>query len=669
MAIIDRIEATIKTQDGRSYSIDPGKTSKISYKANASNNDNIVFGYTAAASFDFSLRNIEEQWDSVMLKKGEIRPVIKRDDAEDIPLGIFDIEDVKKTDGAINITSIDRMVAFDVKFAGGTFPMTLGYFVNLLCEQVGIELATPNFPNADYTIKDGEAVKRVSCRNLLSLACELAGSYAIINTSGKLELRWFDFDTVKDHFDYSNLYGFEHEENPITLTGVRLVLGEDTLVSGTDGYPIELTANNILFNEADAAIVQGVLDTLYNQRVKRMTYLPCTLKSSKPNPALQVGDVVKVKDSKNRENIALLTTIAYTGYLGIEATSAGKAKAENARYTQGVNSGGGYGDPGDKIGFVLGYNTAAYTFSDSAQTVAACALGLDVETRVDVQLVGTYQFTPAVPSTLSIVGDVTGTTQENITGTINTADPTKITGTATGTMTGELTGTGTLTDASPPLVTIEYRVNGVTQMTFYQYPHPGMNTFSAAFIPSAQKPGTASIDMRFTISGGTIAFEKREANISLLVKNGDVVDTPPWPEINISQVFSPIIIEDNGELITIADLAENVITGVQMPVGGLIQEVFEGITIEDSEPIQVGVFNDTLLIDRVIGGEIFKFDPSQADLYNYNTRYVVVSDTDFREQKEYRFMGEEGPVDKGMLLTIQVDTKQFKSVNSITIEV
>lgn len=665
---MNRIEAIIKTQDGRTYTITPTHTTRLNYKANASNGDNIVFGYTAAASFDFSLSNVTGQWDSVILKKAEVKPYIKRDDGENIPLGTFDVEEAKKTDGAVNITSIDRMVIFDQKFAGGTFPMTLGYFVNLLCTQVGIKLATLNFPNSDYSIKDSEGVKGISCRNLLSYACELAGSYAIINTNSELEVKWFDFSNIKENFDYGDASSFTHEESPITLTGARIVFGEETIVSGTDKYPIELTANNVLLNKADKATVQAVLDKLYNERIKLMTYLPCTIKATNPSPELRVGDVVKVKDHKQQEHVALLTALNFNAYLGIEATSAGKAKSESNRYTQGAGSGSS-GDKGDKIGFVLGYNTAEYTFTDSTQTVAGCATGGDVDTRMDVQLLATYLFTPSAAQILSLVGDVTGTTKENITGIIDTKDPTKVTRTATGTMTGELTGTGTLNSETPPLVTIEYRVNGVAQMTFYQYPHPGMNTFSASFIPSAQKPGTLSIDLRVTVAGGTVKVEKRQANISLLVKNGEVIDTPPWPEINISQSFSPITILDNGELITVANFEENVTTGVQMPVGGLIEEVFEGIEILDIEPIQVCGMTDSLVMSRIIGGEIFRFNTGYADMYNYSTKYITVSSTDFKEQDTYKFVGVEKPIDAGLMIEVSISTDEFKKINSVEVGV
>ena len=104
-------------------------------------------------------------------------------------------------------------------------------------------------------------------------------------------------------------------------------------------------------------------------------------------------------------------------------------------------------------------------------------------------------------------------------------------------------------------------------------------------------------------------------------------------------------------------------------MGGLIQEVFQGITIEDSEPIQVGVFNDNLVIDRVIGGEIFRFNTQYADLYNYSTKYLVVSADSFKEQDTYKFVGIEKPIDTGLMVEVAISTDEFKKTNSIEVEV
>lgn len=666
MDTIYNFSSIVKTKDGKTYPINQTNTLSASYTANSSNASDIVLGYAAAASFKASLNNLDRFWDSVMLKGAELQLNITGG-LEGYSLGVFDIEEVRKNEGCINIESIDRMVLFDVKFMGATFPCTVGHLVQVLCDQVGIPLATPVFPNSEVSIKKGEDFKGVSCRVILTSCMEVAGSFAMLNAEGKLEIKWYDITNIVDTFSYSQMSNFTPEENPVEITGVRFETADDTFVAGNDGFPLDIPSNNPILKSADEQTINDVLNVIYQQRVKNMAYLPCSF-NVPSKPALRPGDVVKTIDKRKKEALALITEITFTDNIGVKVVSCGKAKAQTKGYTKGYSE-AQTGDVGDKIGFVLGYNTAAYTFTDSAQTVAACATNGDADTRINVQLLINYEFTPAAPNALQIAGTVTGTTEEMITGTLDTTDPTQITGTATGIMTGELTGTGTLSDTAPPKIIVEYRVNGVVQRTFYQYPHAGMNTFAAPWIPSAQKPGTLSMDMRMAVENGTVSIEKREATISLIVKNGDVVDTPPWPEINISQVFSPIVIEDNGELITIAELSENVITGVQMPVGGLIQEVFEGITIEDSEPIQVGVFNDTLLIDRVIGGEIFQFNTQYADMYNYSTKYITVSADSFKEQNTYKFVGVEKPIDTGLMVEVALQTDEFKNVNSIEVEV
>lgn len=656
----------ITTQAGAKEQANGDNTMSRTYTSNTATTNDISIGFTGASSFDISLDNIDAQWDNTMLKKAILKPVVSGEGVTK-PLGVFDVEDPKKEQGAINITAIDKMVVFDVKFLGATFPCTVGHLVDVICDQVGIVLATPTFTNSEFSIKSGERLKGASCRNILVLCCELSCTFARINAAGQLELKWYDFNDIKTTYAYENLKAFKADETPTQITGVEFWQGEDHFLAGNDGLTLSITDDNALLEGADTATIQGVLDAIYTEKLKLMNYLPCTFTTPVYRP-FDAGDVIKVTTEKGQTYPVIVTELKIVDNLEVHVTCTGKAKAEVKRYTQGVKS-PGQSDPGDKIGFVLGYNTAAYTFTDSAQTVAACATNGDADTRINVQLLINYEFTPAAPNALQIAGTVTGTTEERITGTLDTTDPTQITGTATGIMTGELTGTGTLSDTAPPKIIVEYRVNGVVQRTFYQYPHAGMNTFAAPWIPSAQKPGTLSMDMRMAVENGTVSIEKREATISLIVKNGDVVDTPPWPEINISQVFSPIVIEDNGELITIADLAENIITGVQMPVGGLIQEVFEGITIEDSEPIQVGVFNDTLLIDRVIGGEIFRFNTQYADMYNYSTKYIVVSADSFKEQDRYKFVGIEKPIDTGLMVEVAVQTNEFKNINSVEVEV
>ncbi|MEG0376876.1 MAG: hypothetical protein RR579_06360 [Eubacterium sp.] len=589
------INVAIITQNGATEIANGDNTIKRTYTSNTSSTNDINIGYTGASSFDITLENKTEYWDSTILKKAVLKPKIEGEGVEK-SLGNFDVETPKKENGSINLSGIDRMVVFDVKFAGATFPCTVGHLVQVICDQVSVPLATPIFTNSEHIIKSGERLKGASCRNILVLCCELSCSFAKINAKGQLELKWYDFTDIKTTYEYEDLKTFKADETPIQITGVEFWQGEKHFVAGNDGLTLSITDDNALLEGANEDTINAVLNAVYSEKLKLMNYLPCSF-STADYRQFDAGDVIKITTEKGQTYPVIVTQLKVIDNLELNVTCTGKAKAAVKRYTQGVKS-PGQSDPGDRMGFVLGYNTASYEFTDSAQTIAGCALGADVETRVDTQLMVTYEFTPTAPPHLTLVGEVTGTTEETLTGTVDTKDPTKIAGTATGTMTGEVTGTGTVDNTAPPLVTFEYRVNGVVQMTFYQRPHSGMNTFSAAFIPMAGKPGTQSVSLWMKIDNGTVKLEKRQANISLLVKNGETVDTPPWPEINISQSFSPVVIEDNGEVITVANFEENVSTSVQMPVGGLIEEVFTGVEILDSEPIQVGVFNDFLNLEN-----------------------------------------------------------------------
>lgn len=325
MDTIYNFSSIVKTKDGKTYPINCTNTLSASYTANSSNASDIVLGYAAAASFKASLNNLDRFWDSVMLKGAELQLNITGG-LEGYRLGIFDIEEVRKNEGCINIESIDRMVLFDVKFMGATFPCTVGHLVQVLCDQVGIPLATPVFPNSEVTIKNGEDFKGVSCRVILTSCMEVAGSFAKLNAEGQLEIKWYDINTVVDTFSYSQMSNFTPEENPVEITGVRFETADDTFVAGNDGFPLDIPSNNPILKNADEQTINDVLNVIYQQRVKNMAYLPCSF-NVPSKPALRPGDVVKTIDKRKKEALALITEITFTDNIGVKVVSCGKAKA------------------------------------------------------------------------------------------------------------------------------------------------------------------------------------------------------------------------------------------------------------------------------------------------------------------------------------------------------
>ncbi|SDY12998.1 hypothetical protein [Eubacterium barkeri] len=590
MDTIYNFSSIIKTVDGKHYLINAANTLGASYTANSSNTNDIVLGYAAAASFKVSLNNIDGYWDSVILKGAELQLNIVGG-LEGVDLGIFEIEEVRKNEGCINIDCIDHMVWFDVKFLGATFPCTVGHLVQVLCDQVNITLATPTFPNSEITIKGGQDFKGVSCRVILTSCMEVAGSFAIINPDGQLEIKWYDVLKIVDTFAYGQMSAFAPEENLVEITGVRFETVEDSFVAGNDGCPLDVPSNNPILKDAEESVITEVLDTIYQKRVKFMSYLPCTFNVAS-KPALRPGDAIKTTDKQGKQSIALITSLTFTDNIGVKVVSCGKAKTQTKGYTKGYSD-AATGDTGDKIGYVLGYNLADYTYTNSTQTICAVAVQGDNDTRVDTQILLTYEFTPTAPETLTITGDVTGEVNGTFEGVIDT---TAVSGTQTGNLTGSVTGTAVaMQDA--PLVTIDYRMDATTQCRMYQRPHPGLNTFSAAFIPVTQKGGTVSHDVQVTVARGQISVAKRDASLSLLVKNGTVIDTPPWPEINITQTFNRIVVTGGEDTaIKVVEIAENINAGTQTPAGGIFVETMQPIEVAQQSDCYIYVGGDDNLL-------------------------------------------------------------------------
>ncbi|SEA06179.1 hypothetical protein SAMN04515656_10349 [Eubacterium aggregans] len=587
--------AILTTTDGKTYTLDKTKLLSRTFTENSSSASDIALGYCAAKSYTFALNNLNGQWDDVILTDATmvLSVVDAADETGGYKIGKFYVETAKKENGAINITSTDAMTKFDTKFMGATYPCTIGHLVQVIADQLAIDLITPTFTNSEFTIKKGDRLKGASCRNILALCCELAGCFAQITADEELQLRWYDFSTMATEYVYSDFSKFVADETPTQITGVRYYLEDKKLTAGNDGNAITITANDALFDDADESDIQGVLDNIYNEKIKQLGYLPCNFTTSDFR-GLKIGDAVRVTTEKGQRYVSIVTQNKIIGMMQNQVLSVGKSIIADKGYTQAVK-GVNDTDIGDKIGYVLGYNLAAYTYTDSAQTLCAVAVEGDNDTRVDTQLLLTYEFTPTEPEALTVTGDVAGAVSGTFEGVIDTTDTTAVSGTQTGDLTGTLTGAAVAAQDAP-LITIDYRMDATVQCRMYQRPHPGANTFSAAFIPITQKGGTVSHDVQVTVAGGQIAVDKRGASISLLVKNGTVIDTPPWPEINITQTFNPIVVNASDDAaIKIVDMFESITAGPQVPTGGIFTEIYTPISVVSQDSyIYVGS-DDNLL--------------------------------------------------------------------------
>ena len=173
------------------------------------------------------------------------------------PLGVFTVErpDVVTTD-VISVSATDRMSLLDKEIpeeerSALAVETTLFGLTQILCQLVDVPLATTqaDMLNGDLTVKlTANILLDRTYRDVLRWIAEAAGSIAIFNREGALEIRWFNVPTEVrtdkdfDEHDY-NAFGYSWYETE-AIDGLKIRNTGNT--SETPVYPggVEAPMNN-----------------------------------------------------------------------------------------------------------------------------------------------------------------------------------------------------------------------------------------------------------------------------------------------------------------------------------------------------------------------------------------------------------------------------------------
>lgn len=279
-----------------------------------------------------------------------------------VPLGVFNVDTVRRQGSIVSLQAFDNLVKADRPFRDCpvSFPCSALVLLSSVCTYCGISLATTNFLNKTYVISkrpEGD----LSCRDIIAYISQIACSFARCSRTGQLELKWFanpgyvtefsvDGQTgTADGGDFTNYntkmmdggvfsvasknfstdalhrYDFTADDDPVQITGVTLEKDGKILLAGSDRYTVNLADNPLIEDEAEAVLI-SLLDHL-----EGFTYLPFT-SSWIGNPAVQAGDLVEHQDRstppKTYRTIVTQTKYAYRGKgeisaAGVSETSEG----------------------------------------------------------------------------------------------------------------------------------------------------------------------------------------------------------------------------------------------------------------------------------------------------------------------------------------------------------
>lgn len=304
--------------------------------------------------------------------------------------GTYTVDDAQYNGDLIAVECVDNMSKFDVPYSKSTlaYPATLYGILQDVCSVCNVTLNTHSFPQMNFQVANRPNEESVTCREVVSWVAAIAGCFARCDTLGRLELGWFDQDSleaeqnildggvfdsgspkyvsgdVADGGDFNpwnigyeiNIGGYANLENihniysvfshnistdDVVITGVKAQVkvsgdsyGQDLkeYVSGRDGYMVELQSTNEFITTSTA---QSVVNAIGNKIIgMKFRKLDASILS---NPTIEAGDVAFFWDSRTRQHFPIvISETAFTVGNSQKVYSHASTPAKNsaARYSE-----------------------------------------------------------------------------------------------------------------------------------------------------------------------------------------------------------------------------------------------------------------------------------------------------------------------------------------------
>ena len=271
--------------------------------------------------------------------------------ATSIQKGVYFVDEVDTNGSLITLTCLDAMMFFDRSFADValTFPATLKQIVSAMCLVCGVPFTQASFNNSTYTVNKRPDDTTLTCRDVLSMVCEIACCYGTIDASGELVIEFYntafmrttvpvsgDLDggsfyagadnadggsfyslsTLHDAGTYeqdttpdyaiSQFFSFKRDNKDIRIYGVRVSSDSITYLNGSDLYVVDVEGN-LLINggdEDDLALFLG--DQLIYASLRPFDA------SHLSDPTLEAGDTVVLTDHNGNTYYSVVTETEFS---------------------------------------------------------------------------------------------------------------------------------------------------------------------------------------------------------------------------------------------------------------------------------------------------------------------------------------------------------------------
>ena len=316
-----RLEASL---DGVQKALTYDDLLSFKISGNGSSDENLSFGYVSACEISFSIDNLDGRWDDTSFKDVEWTLKMGKNlswtESEEVQIGIFKTQEALVSDGAVNIKATDNMQKFEVKFKGINYPCTLHDLVVQCCKQCNVVFKEEAHPNMDLVLDGAYQLTQITCRKVISLAAEICGCFAIINSFGELEFRWFDTQNIAAEYNVDDTLEFKPGKDEIVAGGTSVIFDGRTHSYGSGSEKINLTEDNRLLMFLSDDQIHTILEQIFNKREATLIYNEGSF-SAVGEPALEIGDVILIRDKNGISYKLLVSNLILSNNLKMEISS------------------------------------------------------------------------------------------------------------------------------------------------------------------------------------------------------------------------------------------------------------------------------------------------------------------------------------------------------------
>ena len=207
-----------------------------------------------------------------------------------------------------------------------TYPAEIRQVIKEICLKTGIVLANENMDitSMNYVIENIPKDKKMTFRDVLSLATQMLGMSCFFNREGKLEIKELTDSGIVITADSYFMHGLTKSEVEYQIAGITCKKDKELLTVGMrTGRSLEL--DNLFMSQA-------ILDNLYH-KIKDIRYYPFNL-NYQGHLLLNVGEWVTIKTNTGETFKSPILSQSFTFKGGLRGRISADSKAGNdAQYS------------------------------------------------------------------------------------------------------------------------------------------------------------------------------------------------------------------------------------------------------------------------------------------------------------------------------------------------